>query len=89
MVRTIPDAVRVLVAALEEDDLDRIRLATDEQLIRLHPTLGAIVRDEMRLSKDNHDLLAATGEAHPDDASMRIIEALREELRCQPVARPQ
>jgi hypothetical protein len=88
MVRTIADAVRVLIAALDQEDLERIRSATDAQLVLLHPTLGAIVRDEMRLWTDNHSLLAATGEAYPDDASMRIIEALRHELRCQSDARP-
>jgi hypothetical protein len=88
MVRTVADAVRALIGALSEEDLDRVRTATDAELVMLHPTLGAVVREEMRLWKDNHELLAASGEAHPDDASMRIIEALRHELRCRYEIRP-
>jgi hypothetical protein len=87
MVRTLADAVRALTGALDEEDLERVRLATDEELVLLHPTLGAVIRDAMKLGTGNQGLLEATGEAHPDDASMRIIEALREELRCRSTVR--
>lgn len=88
MPRTIAEAVRVLIGALDEKSLERIQATSDEELVFLHPGLGAIIRDEMRLWAGNQELLAATGAVHPDDASMLILRALKQELICRTPLRP-
>lgn len=82
--KTIDEAVRLLQGLVPEEEQARIAYMGEDELPTLDFGLGQWVRNNFGLWKANQDLLADTGEHHPDDASGVIIRAfwlrLRDEL---------
>ena len=78
---TVQEAVRLLQALVPEDEKSRIAVMKEEDLTSLHFSLGQWIRNCLELWKADSALLAATGEAHADDASGAIIQAFWQALR--------
>jgi len=74
--QTIEQAVGVLLEQLSADEKYNIAAMSRDGLINLHFGLGASVRNDFGLWGGNTALLESTGNSHPDDAAMAIIEAL-------------
>jgi hypothetical protein len=82
---TIDAAVTVLRAMLTDLDIESIENLSRDQLISLHFGLGGWIRNNFGLWEAGSALLQLTGATNPDDASMKIIEALWQKLQdCQP-----
>lgn len=76
--RTVREAIRAFLSRTTENERDVIRSLTKEELVNVHHILGMRIRNEFGLWDDNYELLISSGMAHPDDASMVIIEAVWE-----------
>jgi hypothetical protein len=85
---TVEDTVRDLLARMPAADLARVKRTKQEDLIQFHLGWGTGIRNHYGLWRGNEKLiLSACGHpCHPDDASMKIIEAVWQELQNQ---RPQ
>ena len=82
---TIGAAVTVLRAMRTDLDIESIESLAQDQLISLHFGLGGWIRNNFGLWETGSRLLRSTGATNPDDASMKIIEALWQTLQdCQP-----
>lgn len=82
--RTLERAVDDIIEGLSVEDRDSIRSQSRDDLILYHHGWGTGIRNETGLWRGNHALLRAAcdGEpCHPDDASMKIIEAVWERLQ--------
>lgn len=82
--RTLERAVDDIIEGLSVEDRNSVRSQSRNDLIRYHHGWGTGIRNELGLWRGNHALLAAAcgGEScHPDDASMKIIEAVWERLQ--------
>lgn len=79
--KTVEEAVDLLFTLISDETKQQIKNTTEENLPDLHFGLGAGIRNEFGLWKDNKELLKACGKEHPDDASSVIIKALREKLK--------
>ena len=75
------EAVQQLKADLDPAMLAELRGTDEGDLIIHHLGLGQFIRNALGLHSDNRALLADTGKANPDDASMVIIETLWRHLR--------
>jgi hypothetical protein len=74
---TVEAAVKEILARLPEADRSIIKAMRKEELIKLHFTLGLDIRNRAGLWSGESLMLSACGTpCHPDDASMRIIEAV-------------
>jgi hypothetical protein len=80
---SVEDTVRDLVARLSAEDKERLRATRKEDLIQFHHGWGTGIRNHYGLWRGNQKLIAsACGRpCHPDDASMRIIEAVWQALQ--------
>lgn len=81
--RTLEHAVDGILADLSDEDRKSITSQSRDDLVRYHHGWGTGIRNELGLWRGNHALLrdACDGEpCHPDDASMRIIEAVWDRL---------
>jgi len=78
--RTVRDAVDILLQDLGEDTLTEIRSTDYENLIDFHFSLGTLIRRVFMLH-ENPALMEDTGMSNPDDASLKIIEALWRRMR--------
>lgn len=74
--QTIEQAVGVLLEQLPVGKKANIAAMSRDALITLHFGLGAQIRNDFGLWSGNTALLESTGNSHPDDAAMAIIEAL-------------
>ena len=83
---TVEDAVRDFVLYVPAEAKTRVRDLKKEDLILLHFGLGMRIRNRYGLWGGNDKLiLSACGQpCHPDDASMKIIEAIWQELQSRP-----
>lgn len=77
---TVDAAVRLLMALVEEAEQAKIAAMESNELYTLHFGWGVWIRNHMGLYAGNHQLLSATGETDPDDASMVIIRAFHDRL---------
>lgn len=75
---TMDEAIDRLMCVLEDEQ--KIMLATmpKEDLISLHFSLGAAIRNAFGLHKPGSALLADCGVSHPDDATDMIVRKLWE-----------
>lgn len=90
--RTLEQAVASIVESANPDDMVKVRATKREDLIQYHMGWGTGIRNDLGLWRGNHALLrAACGEAacHPDDASMKIIEAVWRHLQQHSPSREQ
>jgi len=78
---TVDAAVRLLLSMVEESEQAKIAAMDSEDIYTLHFGLGVWIRNHMGFYSGNDQLLMATGETEPDDASMVIIRAFQERLR--------
>ena len=78
---TVDAAVRLLLGMVEESEQAKIAAMDSEDIYTLHFGLGMWIRNHMGFYAGNDQLLKATGETEPDDASMVIIRAFQERLR--------
>lgn len=78
---TVREAVDILLQDLGPENLDELRATAEDDLIFHLMGLGRFIRNVFGLHGENPALLASTGAAHPDDASMVIIESLWQRLR--------
>ncbi len=78
---SVDAAVRVLQGMIPEDEQAKIAKMPEDELPMLHFGLGQWIRNNLGLWQGNTQLLAATGEKHPDDASEVIIRAFWQRLR--------
>ena len=72
--KTVDEAVKYLMETVE--DLDNLKSMEYSDLISLHHGFGRNIRNDFGLWGNNAELLESTGEKHPDDASMVIIQTL-------------
>ena len=81
--RTVPEAVKYVVARLDEETKAELRAIEERHLLgRTHMGLGMWVRNELGLWKGNDELLKATGHwGDPDGASSVIVHAVWKELQ--------
>jgi hypothetical protein len=82
---TVEDTVRDLLPRISLSERLKIKLTKKENIIALYIDLGTQIRSRYGLWRGNDKLiLSACGHrCHPDDASMKIIEAL---WRCKNIA---
>ncbi len=78
---TVDAAVRLLLSMVEESEQAKIAVMDSEDIYTLHFGLGMWIRNHMGFYAGNDQLLKATGETEPDDASMVIMRAFRDRLR--------
>lgn len=84
---TLAEAVAHILSEMSVDEKRRVRETKREDLIQFHFGWGMGIRNALGLGSGNYALLrsACGGElCHPDDASMRIIEAVWVELQKDP-----
>lgn len=89
--RTLAQAVDGIIDEVDPEELAQVRASQRKDLIRYHMGWGMGIRNGLGLWRGNQALLrSACGDeaCHPDDASMRIIEAVWERLQQQPEAQP-
>ncbi len=78
---SVDAAVRVLQGMIPEDEQAKIAVISEDELTMLHFGLGQWIRNNFGLWQGNPQLLASTGQTHPDDASGVIIHAFWQRLR--------
>ena len=78
---SVDAALRVLQGMIPEDEQAKIAVISEDELTMLHFGLGQWIRNNFGLWQCNLQLLAATGQTHPDDASGVIINAFWQRLR--------
>lgn len=82
--RTIQKAIEQIIAKLDQPSREALKSSKKSELIQYHFSLGMVIRNELGLWNGNRALLqSACGEnyCHPDDASMKIIEAVWQRLQ--------
>lgn len=82
--RTIQKAIEEIIAKLDQPSREALKSSKKSELIQYHFNLGMVIRNELGLWSGNRALLlSACGEnyCHPDDASMKIIEAAWQRLQ--------
>jgi hypothetical protein len=79
---TVADAVDRLMMILDGEQKIALVAMAQEDLMDLHFSLGAAIRNSFWLHKPGSKLLASCGAfVHPDDASGVIVKALWDKLR--------
>ncbi len=79
--KTINEAVALILSELSGRDKLRLRNTKKEDLIKFHLSWGNDIRNLCGLWDENQDLMKDAGESHPDGVSMRIMEAVWEEVQ--------
>lgn len=67
---TVDEMVDVILADMEDDDVEDLTALTFRELITLHHTVGRDIRNTFGLWIEGNPNI----EDHPDDTSMRILE---------------
>lgn len=78
---SVEAAVNAFVQDLSEEEREKLRLSTKNELIRYHLSWGAKIRNTFGLWSGNTQLLLSCGKMHPEDASTFIIEKAWEKLQ--------
>ncbi len=79
---TIEEAVKYLLDRMPEADKLTLKNSAEDDLINYHLGLGADIRNRLGLWGNNKKFLdSLNGYYHPDDLSMKIIEAAWKELQ--------
>jgi hypothetical protein len=77
----LDDAVRRLLLILSDEERLTIAAMDQDDLIDLHFSLGAAIRNAFDLHNPDNPILAECATVHPDDASTIIIHALWKQLQ--------
>lgn len=80
---TVEGVVRDLMARMPAEDKERVKTTKKNDLIQFHHGAGTWIRNYYGLWGGNEKLMlsACGAPCHPDDASMKIIEAIWQELQ--------
>lgn len=80
---TVEEVVADLLTKVSEDDKATLRKTSFDDLIRYHFGWGMGIRNYYGLWRGNQELIidACGKPCHPDDASMKIIEAVWQSLQ--------
>ena len=70
---TVDDAARMLLSRLDESQKNRLRSVPQSELSIFQLSIGALIRNELKLWGENTKLLAACGTSNPDEASKIIL----------------
>ena len=85
--RTIEQAVAEIIADSNPEDMAEVRATKRKDLIKYHMGWGMGIRNSLGLWRGNNALLLSACDGkpcHPDDASMKIIEAVWDRLQKSP-----
>jgi hypothetical protein len=77
---SLDEAIKRLMAILDEEQKATISAMREEDLIDLHFGLGMAIRNAFGLHEPGGKLLASSNAAHPDDASEMMVKMLWREL---------
>ena len=80
--RSLDTAVEQLLESMSEADKEQLRNMPQGELIFFHMNWAMVIRNDFGLWEGNEELLESCGSFHPDDASMTIVRAVWERLRC-------
>lgn len=82
----INQAVVEILKGMSDEDKEKIKATPRNKLIRFHHGWGTGIRNSFGLWKGNNELIISSCgyPCHPDDASMKIIEAVWLKLNVQP-----
>lgn len=78
---TTEQAVKLLASEMTEADRNAFASLRHGDMIEYHFGFGSYVRNRFGLWRGNEELLASTGESHPDEASLVILKELNSYLR--------
>lgn len=78
--KTVKDAVAIILSEMSGRDKLIVRNTKKTDLIKLHLGWGNEIRNRCGLWEGNEYLIRDVGASHPDGASLRIMEAIWEEL---------
>ena len=82
--KTVSEAADYVLSRLSDEDRAALREMKEKDLMgTTHFGLALWIRNNLGLWGGNHDLLRATGEGHPDDASHVIVRAAWKKLQAQ------
>ena len=83
--RTLEEAVDSIISTMPKKDAPLIMKTPRNDLVKYHHGWGTGIRNAFGLWKGNPELMqsACGKECHPDDASMKIIEAVWDRLHNQ------
>ena len=76
---TLPEVVADIIENMSEAEKSKVANTPEETLIQFYLSLGTAIRKDYNLWR-NPALVKATGEEHPDAASMVIIKAVWQAL---------
>ena len=76
---TLPEVVADIIENMSEADKATVANTPEEELIQFYLSLGTAIRKNYNLWQ-NPALVKATGEEHPDAASMVIIQVVWQAL---------
>ena len=83
--KSIEESVDRLLELLSKEDIQSLKNAKEEDLIKCHFSLGAFFRNEFGMWKGNDELLKSCMKksqlVHPDEVSSIIIEAVWRRLQ--------
>ena len=80
----LESAAATLLALVSPEETERIRLASDDELLAIDRRMGMAIRNSLGVWAGNPALVAqlnGTGATHPDDMSLAILRAARHIIR--------
>jgi hypothetical protein len=81
--KTVEEAVTRILTDMSDADKKGVRDTKKQDLILFHHDWGMGIRNDFGLWRSNTNLIVDCHAAHPDDASMVIIEAVWRKLQTQ------
>ena len=87
--KTLDEAVSFILKDMSPENIKVIKATERNDLIKYHHGWGTGIRNSFGLWQDNSELLQSICKTrcHPDDASMKIIEAVWDKLHNKPIKR--
>ena len=79
--KTLQEAVALVISHMSSRDKLLLRNTKKEDLVKFHLNFGREIRLVCGLWAGNAELIKDVNENHPDSASLRIMEAVWEELQ--------
>lgn len=84
MEKTLEEVVNAVLVRMKPSEKVKLKITKKEDLILYHHGFGTQIRNTFELWSGNPELLKDMGyttEDHPDDVSMKIIEAIWDKLQ--------
>jgi len=85
--KTLDEAVTLILSDMSSENLNILKETERDDLIKYHHGWGTGIRNSFGLWGANDELIKSicNTPCHPDDASMKIIEAVWDELHNKPL----